>query len=202
MDGTLIRNTDSVSFLCNLNHADKTKLNGILAKEDNNELHWIDADYEKVKLLEGLDVQIISGALNELTVIHGLFELISEIHKMGWIAILVTAGPDVVARLIAEKYNFDHCYSSKYSIKNGKLTSEISYHVGEYGKVECLETFCQLYDVSKSNCIAIGDGATDIQLFKNVGTSVAINYSESIKNYATFHINTRNILDISKFIFK
>lgn len=56
LDGTLIRNTDSVSLLCNIKKVDATTMREIDLKEKLKEISWIQADYERIKLIKGLEL--------------------------------------------------------------------------------------------------------------------------------------------------
>ncbi len=53
MDGTLIRNTNSVEYLCIINSAEKSFME-IEKKEESNEVTWIEADHLKARLVKGL----------------------------------------------------------------------------------------------------------------------------------------------------
>ena len=53
---------------------------------------------------------------------------------------------------------------------------------------------------TKLECVAIGDGASDIPLFDYCGTSVAINYSENVIGKATYYSKTNDLSKILKYI--
>ena len=182
MDGTVIRNTDSVTLLCNLNHANKQVMDVINTKEKRGIITWIEADYERISLINGLEVSKISeGFTNKVKIIDGLKELVIKLHEEGWIVALVTAGPKQVAEIIAKQYNFDYCYGSIYEIINGKFTDRIISHMGDKGKVKCLIDLCNIYNSTPEKCVAVGDSSSDIEIFKQVGVSIAINYSNAVE---------------------
>jgi len=80
------------------------------------------------------------------------------------------------------------------------LTGNILKHIGSSGKVESLEHYCQKFDCLPSECVAVGDGLSDYDIFNAVGCSIAINADEKLTNIADHSINTDNIMDIINFI--
>ena len=55
-------------------------------------------------------------------------------------------------------------------------------------------------DLQAVECIAVGDGSTDIPVFEYYIKSIAINASENVKEKATYSVDTENLSDILDFI--
>ena len=69
-------------------------------------------------------------------------------------------------------------------------------------KVNCVNDFCKKNNIRPSECVAVGDGSTDIPVFKCCGKSIALNASDEVKRKASFSVDTDNLLDILDYINK
>lgn len=200
MDGTLITNTNSVQYLCELS-GNKKEVDKIQEKEDNDEISWIEADYLKGKLIEGLKVDKINEEFdNYIDLIQGIKDVINKLKENNIKSILVTAGPIQVAEVLGNRFDFDNVYGSIYEINEGKFTGKIIKHLGDTGKLESLTSYCEKSSVSFENCIAIGDSASDIKVFEKCKKSIAINYSQKLLGLADVYLKTGNLCDVLEHI--
>lgn len=200
MDGTLIRNTNSVEFLCQLcNKTEEVK--AIEDKEHKNEISWILADYLKAQLFTGLKLSEINDRFNDyIQVINNLDIVLSELNQRGFKTLLITAGPTQVAEMLGNIYCFDKVYGSHYEVVDDHFTGRIIKHLGDNGKVEKLIEFCNGNNILLEEVISVGDGASDIKLFEKTGKSIAINYSKSVIGKADKYIETEDLKGILEFI--
>lgn len=199
MDGTLIRNTNSVRYLCCLNGKEDEVLE-IEKREGRKEISWIDADYLKAKLLEGLEIKYVKEEFDKrIELISGIDQVMRYIKSKDIKTILVTSGPIQVANILGEKYGFDEIYGSIYEVKNGCFTGKIIKHLGDRGKLKSLLSFCKKHQIDLQKCIAIGDSDSDIEIFRKCGKSIAINYSDVLIGKASVYIKTDNLEDILKY---
>ncbi|AOT71225.1 HAD family hydrolase [Geosporobacter ferrireducens] len=200
MDGTLIRNTNSVRYLCVLNGREKDVLE-IEEKEDQGQFSWIEADYLKAAYMKGLRMdQVVDGFQQHIQFIHNIDFVIKHLKKLGIQCILVTAGPIQVAALVGERFGFDQVYGSYYEVDNNVFTGRILEHFGEGGKLKSLFSYCRNKNISLKDCITVGDGDSDLDVFEHSGKSIAINYSESLIGKADVYIRTEDLKDILQYI--
>lgn len=200
MDGTLIRNTNSVQYICTLNgrYDDLMKIEEM---EDNKQITWVEADYLKSKLMQGLrKAEIKENFSREISVISGLSECLAWIKENGMKSVLITAGPIDVAYALVERFAFDAAYGSEYEVVDGIFSGKILKHLDGKGKLDGLIDFCQKNGISLDECIAIGDSASDIEVFEKCGKRIALNYSETLINKADEYVITENIIDLIDFI--
>lgn len=205
MDGTLITNTNSVEYLCNLNGKAK-EVKDIEIKEEKDEISWIEADFIKAKLFAGLEVRRIKEEFNNYVgLIGNIDEVLKELKKNEILSILVTAGPIQVAEVLGKMFDFDKVYGSLYEIKvygslyeikNDVFTGSILKHLGDSGKLDCLIEFCSEKNISLDEVVSIGDSASDIKVFEKSGKSIAINYSNKLNGKADVYIKTKDLLDV------
>ena len=55
-------------------------------------------------------------------------------------------------------------------------------------------------NIKPAECIAAGDGSTDIPVFKYCGRSIAINSSSDAREEATYAIDTDDLMDILVYV--
>lgn len=199
MDGTLITNTNSVRYLCFINNMEEQVMK-IEEMEDNGAITWIEADYMKAKLMKGLSISKVKSLFSEnVTLISDIEFVIDYLSQNGVGSILVTSGPVQVAHILGERFNFRAVYGSEYQIRNGCFTGKIINHLGNDGKLSCLHSYCKNHGISLNDCIAIGDSSSDIDIFKSVGKSIALNYSEALVGKASVYLKTMSLKDILGF---
>lgn len=196
MDGTLIRNTDSVRYLCTLN-GQAEALEEIEKREEDGTLSWVDADYHKALLIEGLNVAEVEDRFDDtVELIQNIQPMIGYLKRRGIRSVLVTAGPIQVARILGTRFGFDDVYGSRYDVENGRYTGRITRHLGHAGKLSCLEELCLRHGIDLAHCVAVGDSESDIALFERCARSIAINYSDAVRGKASEHIMTDDLADI------
>lgn len=200
MDGTLIRNTNSVRFICAL-AGKREAAEEIEAMEDTGELNWIDADYIKADMASGLNTKKLKETFDEhVVLISGIEDTIRELNKRNIKSILVTAGPLQVAEILGERFGFDRVYGSIFETENGAFTGKIVKHLGESGKLHSLQEYCREKGYSPAQCAAVGDSTSDVEVFRYSGKSIAINHSKSLEGLADEYIRTEDIRDILRFL--
>jgi len=200
LDDTLIKDIHSAMFPCILNGKEKEHLI-IQKREEAGEIDYISADYLRAKLFKGLkENQIKKNFLKILKPLRNIEYVISELHTKGFMAIIITVGPKQVAKAACEIWKFDAYYGSDFEVINGVFTGNIIKYYDANCKVEFIKEFCKKNNITKENCIAVGDGATDIPVFEYCQKSIAINALPDVKKKATYFVDTDDLIDILKFI--
>ncbi|MBU8934348.1 MAG: HAD-IB family phosphatase [candidate division Zixibacteria bacterium] len=196
LDGTIIRNTDSVRYLCIQNDR-LSEFEKIECLEDDNNIPWIEADYLKAELIKGLSFRDADDKFDDnIELIQNLEMVLTYLKEKGVKSVLITAGPIQVANILGTKFDFDGIYGSQYELKDQKFTGKILSHLGSKGKVNGLNDFCANNSICLNQCVAIGDSESDIDIFKKCSKSIAINYSDALKGKASDYIITDDLSDI------
>lgn len=200
LDDTLTQEIHSVMLLCML-HGRLEQLMEIEKLENDGTLHWIEADYQKTALIKGLPVEKLhEGFIKNLKPLRNISQTVRCLKERGIQAIVITAGPAQVASVAKDLWDFDASYGSEYEVMDGVFTGRILEHIGDKGKISCLQHYCHMHNLLPNECIAVGDGTTDIPLFEYCDKSIAINASDIAIQKATFSIRTEDISDILQFI--
>lgn len=202
LDDTLIRDIHSVMMPCILNGKEKEH-SLIQEKEEAGVLDYKSADYLRAKLLEGLEEsKIAQSFLKIVKPLKNISNVVDALRGENIKSIVITVGPKQVAKVACNIWGFDDYYGSDYEVIGGVFTGEILNYVGADQKIMCLQDFCKRYSIEPRECIAVGDGSTDIPIFKYCGKSIAINGSPSVQKKAMYSIDTNDLADILKYIWK
>lgn len=195
MDGTLIRNTDSLLLLCDIWGVDRNAaFAGIEARMLAGEITWIEADYEIARLIKGLALSTLAEEFDRrVRIVDGLAEFMEFLRQRGIVTVLLSAGTDCVVQIMAQRFGFDYAFSSAFEVVDGKLTGEILSHIGKVGKVDCLESVCGPLEVPVESCVMVGDGVSDIPIFHALPRTIALNATDELKQYAKHMLDSDDI---------
>ena len=108
--------------------------------------------------------------------INGTIEIAKKHLAEGSEVWLVTAAPEDMAKLIAERLGFTGAIGTKVEIKDGKYTGNLNgkiLHGTE--KARAVRELAAARGYSLNNCHAYSDSASDLPLLHSVGTPHAIN---------------------------
>jgi len=130
--------------------------------------------------------------------INGTIELAKQHLKEGAEVWLVTAAPEDMAKLIANRLGFTGAIGTKVRIENGKYTGDL---IGKilHGteKAGAVRELAAERGFSLSNCHAYSDSASDFPLLQSVGTPHAINPDARLRIKAL--AETWEIVDFRRF---
>ena len=200
LDDTLIREIHSVMLPCILNGKEKEH-SFIQEQEENGLIDYKSADYLRVKLLLGLEERKITQSFLEIAKpLKNIKNVIEALHEQNIKCIVITVGPRQVAKVVCDIWGFDDYYGSNYEVVDGVFTGKILNYIGAEQKIECLQDFCKKNNIKPNECIAVGDGSTDIPVFQYCGRSIAINSSPKVQKSAIYAVDTDDLTDILKYI--
>jgi phosphoserine phosphatase len=200
LDDTLIREIHSVMLPCILNGKEKEH-SFIQDQEEKGLINYIAADYLRAELLLGLEEsKIAQSFLDFAKPLKNIKSVVQALHEKNIKCIVITVGPKQVAKVVCDIWGFDDYYGSDYEVIEGVFSGKILNYIGAEQKIECLQDFCKSNRIRPEECIAVGDGSTDIPIFKYCGKSIAINSSEKVQKSAMHAVDTDDLTDIIKYI--
>jgi phosphoserine phosphatase len=200
LDDTLIREIHSVMLPCILNGKEKEH-SFIQEQEEKGLINYIVADYLRAQLLLGLEERKIAQSFLEIAKpLKNIKSVVEELHEKNIKCIVITVGPKQVVKVVCDIWGFDDYYGSDYEVIEGVFTGKIVNYIGAEQKIECLLDYCKSNKIKPEECIAVGDGSTDIPIFQYCGKSIAINSSEKVRKSATHSLDTDDLTDIIKYI--
>lgn len=201
LDDTLIREIHSVMLPCILNGKEKEH-SFIQMQEEEGAIDYISADYQRAQLLLGLkESKIAQSFLKIAKPLKSINYVVKTLHERSIKCIVITVGPKQVAKVVCDTWGFDYSYGSNYEVVEGAFTGKILNYINAEQKIMCLEDYCNSNHIKPEECMAVGDGSTDIPIFNYCGKSIAINSTPKVKKHATYAIETNDLKDILKYIF-
>jgi phosphoserine phosphatase len=149
------------------------------------ELDFAESLRQRVATLEGLPASVLDevAALLELT--PGARTTIRTLKRLGFRCGVVSGGFTRVIQSLAEELGLDFVAANDLEIVDGRLTGRV---VGEIvdrpGKAVALTRFAREAGVPLEQCVAVGDGANDIDMLTTAGLGIAFNAKPALREVA------------------
>jgi len=149
------------------------------------ELNFTESLERRVALLAGLPATAIDQVAASIELTPGARTTIRTLKRMGFRTGVVSGGfTQVIGRLV-EELGLDFAAANELEIVDGKLTGKV---IGEVvdraGKAKVLRRFAGEYDIPLEQCVAVGDGANDIDMLSAAGMGVAFNAKPALREVA------------------
>ena len=149
------------------------------------ELEFADALQARVATLAGLPASVLADVAGELELTPGARTTIRTLKRLGFRCGVVSGGFTQVIAGLAEELALDFVAANELEVHEGRLTGRV---VGEIvdrpGKAVALERFAQEAGVLLSQCVAVGDGANDIDMLATAGLGIAFNAKPALAEIA------------------
>lgn len=163
----------------------------ITARAMNGELEFEAALRERVGLLKGMSVDVITKVLAErITYMPGGRALVATMKREGAYAALVSGGFTAFTAEVAAHLGFDEHRANTLLQQDGVLTGEVGEPIlGREAKVAALEEITARLGLTGADVIAVGDGANDLGMLGRAGTGVALHAKPSVAAQCDVRIN-------------
>jgi phosphoserine phosphatase len=149
------------------------------------ELDFTESLRRRVAVLAGLPETVLAevGARLELT--PGARTTIRTLKRLGFRCGVVSGGFTRVISGLVDELGLDFCAANELEVIDGRLTGRV---VGEIvdrpGKAVALRRFADSFGVPLEQCVAVGDGANDIDMLSTAGLGVAFNAKPALREVA------------------
>ncbi|MGQ0776072.1 MAG: phosphoserine phosphatase SerB [Pseudonocardiales bacterium] len=164
------------------------------------ELDFTQALRGRVALLKGLPAEVLAEVRAALQLTPGARTTIRTLKRLGFRCGAVSGGFTQVVRPVADDLALDFCTANELEIREGKLTGQvIGPVVDRPGKAAALRNAAEHFGVPLAQCVAVGDGANDIDMLSTAGLGVAFNAKPALREVADTAI-TQPFLDIVLFV--
>lgn len=183
VDSTLIQGEVIEMLAAHVGCEDKVR--EITEAAMRGELDFTESLRRRVALLEGLREEVLDEVGANLELTPGARTTIRTLKRLGFRCGVVSGGFTRVIRGLVEDLDLDFCAANELEVVDGKLTGRV---VGEVvdraGKAVALRRFAEEVDVPLAQCVAVGDGANDIDMLGTAGLGVAFNAKPALREVA------------------
>jgi len=154
---------------------------------------------KKVGAVKGLSLKKIKKMAEEKVELRAnAAKTIAELKKRGfYVAVVSGSFHQVVDSLRAKLPGIDSIHCNHLGVENGVLNGEVEIFVGgPDGKGLVVKRLQQQLGIRKEKTASVGDGATDIAMFRESAISIAFNAKPKTKAAATFSIDGDDLSQI------
>ncbi|MFC3454184.1 phosphoserine phosphatase SerB [Amycolatopsis speibonae] len=149
------------------------------------ELNFGESLERRVALLEGLPESVLDEVAASIELTPGARTTIRTLKRMGFRCGVVSGGFTKIIQSLVDDLGLDFAAANELEVVDGKLTGRV---VGEIvdraGKAKALRRFAEEYEISLQQCVAVGDGANDIDMLSVAGMGVAFNAKPALREVA------------------
>lgn len=164
------------------------------------ELDFAESLRRRVAVLAGLPESVLADVAAELELTPGARTTIRTLKRLGFRCGVVSGGFTRVISGLVEELGLDFCAANELEVVDGRLTGKV---VGEIvdrpGKAVALRRFADTYGVPLEQCVAVGDGANDIDMLATAGLGIAFNAKPALREVADTALS-HPFLDVVLFV--
>ncbi|MBX8633916.1 MAG: HAD-IB family phosphatase [Thermoplasmata archaeon] len=145
------------------------------------------------------DIKAILGGVG---LMKGASRTVAELKRQGVRTAIVSGGIDLLAQQVAEMTGIDYQVANGLEADGtGRLTGEGILRVDIRDKSKCAAEIMKSEGVAREECLAVGDGPTDISMFRMAGKCIAFNpWNRSIEEAADYVIREKDLSAILSFV--
>jgi len=149
------------------------------------ELDFAQSLERRVAMLAGLPASVLDEVADSLTFMPGARTTIRTLKRLGFRCGVVSGGFTHIIDRLAVDLGLDFSMANDLEIVDGKLTGRVLGEIVDRpGKAQALRRFAAEFDVPLAQCVAIGDGANDIDMLSTAGLGVAFNAKPALREVA------------------
>ena len=169
----------------------KAEVAAVTESAMRGEIDWPESLRRRVKCLAGLDAGALARVYDErLRFNRGAEKLLATARRHGVKTLLVSGGFTYFTDRVRGELGFDHAYSNNLDVDGTKLAGTVSGPlVDAAGKAAHVARLKRELGISREQVIAIGDGANDLPMMAEAGTSVAYHAKPVVKAKADYALD-------------
>ena len=154
----------------------------ITAQAMRGDLDFDESYRTRLALLEGLDVRAIEELADRLPVKEGLREMTTTLKARGMTLAIFSGGFMPIAERLQADYGFDEVVANTLEVASGKVTGRVVPPiVNREHKGAALQALAARLGIDVDACIAVGDGANDLDMMAMAGLGVAFHAKPAVR---------------------
>ncbi|WP_158888300.1 phosphoserine phosphatase SerB [Amycolatopsis anabasis] len=149
------------------------------------ELNFTESLRRRVALLEGLPETVLDEVAESLELTAGARTTVRTLKRLGFRCGVVSGGFRGIIERLVDDLGLDFAAANELEIVDGKLTGRVLGEIVDRpGKATALRRFAAEYGIPLAQCVAVGDGANDIDMLNAAGMGVAFNAKPALREVA------------------
>lgn len=157
------------------------KVADITRRAMNGEIGFRPALKERVALLGGLEEEALKSTRKLIRFTPGALTLVRTMRANGAVAALVSGGFEVYCKWVRKRARFDYIYANRLIVHDGVVTGELEEPImGREDKRKAMETVAAKHGIELADCLAVGDGANDLEMLGKAGLGVAFHAKPAV----------------------
>lgn len=164
------------------------------------ELDFAESLRRRVAVLAGLPESVLDEVAGELELTPGARTTIRTLKRLGFRCGVVSGGFTRVISHLVDDLGLDFCAANELEVVGGRLTGRVvGAIVDRPAKAVALRRFAASYGIPLEQCVAVGDGANDIDMISTAGLGIAFNAKPALREVADTALS-HPYLDVVLFI--
>ncbi len=171
-DGTL--SDSEMTVLLGEQHDVAEEMETITERAMNDEIEYAESLRKRIELLEGLPVDGVEAAFENVALRSGASEAIRELNDAGIVTAIITGGfgRGVESVLARTETPVDAIVANQLEFADEHLSGEVSGPLVEGTKDDALRAVADNAGVAIEETVAVGDGANDLPMLRAAGLAV------------------------------
>jgi phosphoserine phosphatase len=189
MDSTLI-NIECIDEIADMQGL-KAQVAAITEAAMHGEIDFAESLRRRVALLRNLDESALQRVYDErLKLNPGAELMLAELKKHGIKTLLVSGGFVFFTKRLKERLGLDFAHANELEIVDGRLTGEVQGKIVDaQGKADWLNHIRVELELKPEQVIAMGDGANDLKMMAEAGSSIAYHAKPVVRAQASYALN-------------
>jgi phosphoserine phosphatase len=165
----------------------KPEIAALTAASMRGEIDYAQSLKQRVRLLAGLGEEALERVYRErLRLSPGAEELLGACRRHGVKLLLVSGGFAFFTERLKKRLHLDYVLSNTLELRDGRLTGKlVGRMVDAEAKAAKFREIAQQLGAAREQTVAIGDGANDLAMMAEAGTSVAYRAKPVVRAHAS-----------------
>ncbi|MDX5628443.1 MULTISPECIES: phosphoserine phosphatase [unclassified Brenneria] len=152
---------------------------------------------QRVGTLKDADANILLEVRNNLPLMPGLTDMVSQLQEAGWHVAIASGGFTYFADYLKEELGLVAAVANEMGMRDGKLTGEVVGPIvdAKY-KAATLRKLAEKLDIPMEQTVAIGDGANDLLMIKSSDLGIAYHAKPKVNEQAAVSIRHADLTGV------
>jgi phosphoserine phosphatase len=166
----------------------KAEVAAVTAAAMRGEIDWAQSLRSRVAALGGLEESVLDRVYRErLRLTPGAGTLLAAARGAGLATLLVSGGFTYFTDRLRDRLGFTEAHANELVVENGRLAGRVTGPlVDAAGKARHVARMREDRGLPKDRVLVIGDGANDLEMMAEAGTSIAFHAKPLVRGRAGF----------------